>query len=429
MIMPKEVLLTVHGIRTKGSWQEEIEPLISPFFDHFPFKYSDFSGPISGPLWLCLEPLGLMLGLALSLLFFFGLGWRGPTKLTIIGSILLCVWLASRILAGRRRERILRAFKLHWDKTVGAGRPPYIIAHSFGTYLVGAALDRFSDLRVERLILTGCVLKSHFPWASLQGVRHSRRFKSVHNEMAKKDLVAVLAKLLEGFVPPMGHAGVFGFNDPDICLAWDDPWKVGEQWSFDPGSEHALGQKSFVVHNVAHRGLSHSDYFIGLSHARTFWLPFFWEIPVGLFEQFKDLCIQCRELEMAGRYHDLIAKEALLTTSSWGWTQGSLRQCVTKSAAEYLKHLNKAPSHIEEIVALSIRNMWHLVWQATNHSTQVLFAEYLYPYRALVQCIETAVEQVQLHRAGQVMRTASRIDLAMSAERAVTSKPISLYQT
>jgi hypothetical protein len=213
--------------------------------------------------------------------------------------------------------------------------------------------------------------------------------------MAKKDLVAVLAKLLEGFVPPMGYAGVFGFNDPDLCLAWNDPRSVGEQWDTMSALEKARVNRQFWVHNITHRGLSHSDYFVGLAHAQTFWLPFFWEIPVGLFDQFKDLCIECRDLEEAKRFHDLTVKEELLSTSSWGWTDGKLNDRVRVVTLGYLKHMNREPANIDQIVALSIRNLWHLVWRATQRSTQNLYGLFLYPHTALVQAIETTIEQTQ----------------------------------
>jgi hypothetical protein len=287
----------------------------------------------------------------------------------------------------------LEAFKVHWSEKIGFERPPHIIAHSFGTFLVGAALSKYSDLRVGRLILTGCVLKGDYPWASFAKSKNSQRFKAIHNEMAKKDWVAVSAQLLQGFVPPMGHAGVFGFTDSRISRNWDDARLVDGQWHSDSQCGHKKQTDHILVHNIAHKGLGHSDYFIGMSHARTFWLPFLWEIPPGLYERFKDLCIECKDLEVAERYLELSDREAQLTSSCWGWTSGPLQDRVEQVAIKYLEHSKTDSTQLVHIVALSIRNLWELTWRAANHSKEVQFAIFLHPHTALARAVQIAVEQ------------------------------------
>ena len=81
-----------------------------------------------------------------------------------------------------------------------------IIAHSFGTYVVGKILQRHFDLHVHRLILCGSVLSQNFPWNQLQG-----RFDDdkVVNECGKADIWPVLAKSLTwGY----GDSGTHGFG-------------------------------------------------------------------------------------------------------------------------------------------------------------------------------------------------------------------------
>ena len=332
--MNKPALITIHGIRSTGRWQEEIEPLLSPFYLHLPFKYSEYSHPVFAVVWLALEPLAIILGILVTTLCLSRV-WPPTRKQAAIFIVPLVLFsVVARVLAAKRRRRVLEAFKLHWSEKIGFERPPHIIAHSFGTFLVGAALSKYTDLRVGRLILTGCVLKADYPWASFVRSKNSQRFTAIHNEMAKRDLIAVSAQLLQGFVPPMGHAGVFGFTDKRITRNWDDARLVDSQWHSDSQCGETNQTDHVLVHNIAHQGLGHSDYFIGMSHARTFWLPFLWEISPGLYERFKDLCIECKELELSGRYLELSDKEEQLRSSCWGWTRGPLEGRVIQVATK-----------------------------------------------------------------------------------------------
>ncbi|APW58787.1 hypothetical protein [Paludisphaera borealis] len=80
-----------------------------------------------------------------------------------------------------------------------------IIAHSFGTYVIGEILQQGFDLKVHRLILCGCVLPEVYPWHQLQG----RVNGEVVNECGKADIWPVLAKSLSwGY----GASGTHGFG-------------------------------------------------------------------------------------------------------------------------------------------------------------------------------------------------------------------------
>src|SRR5271166_4684228 len=68
-----------------------------------------------------------------------------------------------------------------------------IIAHSFGTYVVGKILQRHFDLHIHRLILCGSVLPQDFPWEQYQGRFDDKR---AINECGKADIWPVLAKSL-----------------------------------------------------------------------------------------------------------------------------------------------------------------------------------------------------------------------------------------
>jgi hypothetical protein len=400
----KPVLISVHGIRSTGQWQEEIEPLVTPFYLHLPFKYSEYRHPIFAVIWLTLEPLAIILGSLVATLC-FSMCWPPNRKqLAMITVSLVAFCIIARVLAANRRRRVLEAFKVHWSEKIGFERPPHIIAHSFGTFLVGTALSTYTDLRVGRLILTGCVLKADYPWASFAKSRNSQRFTAIHNEMAKRDWIAVSAQLLQGFVPPMGHAGVFGFTDKRITCNWDDARLVDGQGHSDSQCGHKSRTDHILVHNIAHQGLGHSDYFIGMSHARTFWLPFLWEISPGLYERFKDLCIECKELELSERYLELSDKEEQLSSSCWGWTNGPLEGRVRQVAIKYLEHNKSDSTQLDPIVSLSIRNIWELTWRAAKDSKELQFAIYLHPHTALARAVQIAVEQSRSNNSAPQMR-------------------------
>ncbi|WP_165248070.1 hypothetical protein [Paludisphaera soli] len=80
-----------------------------------------------------------------------------------------------------------------------------IVAHSFGTYVVGEILKREFDLKIHRLILCGSVLPQDFSWEQYQG-----RFDDdkVVNECGKADIWPVLAQSASwGY----GASGTHGF--------------------------------------------------------------------------------------------------------------------------------------------------------------------------------------------------------------------------
>ena len=81
-----------------------------------------------------------------------------------------------------------------------------IIAHSFGTYIIGEILKRGFDLQIDRLLLCGSVLPQGFLWHQYQG-----RFADdkVVNECGKADVWPVLAQSASwGY----GASGTHGFG-------------------------------------------------------------------------------------------------------------------------------------------------------------------------------------------------------------------------
>ena len=127
MSQSRHLVITVHGIRTFGHWQERIEKLlktVEPSIDVFNYKYGYFS---------------------------------------ILAFIIPFLrWLVTRRF---RRDMLLAISKGNWDRID-------IVAHSFGTHLVGWGLygiESEKRPKIHTIIMAGSVLKASFPWRDLVG--------------------------------------------------------------------------------------------------------------------------------------------------------------------------------------------------------------------------------------------------------------------
>ncbi len=114
---------------------------------------------------------------------------------------------------------------------------PSIVAHSFGTYILGYALLRYPYLRFNKVILCGSILPTNFPWAT---VLARGQVQAVRNEYGAEDTWTGIVDL---FVPGTGASGIVGFSS-------SHPRLDQEQFSF-----------------------SHSEYF-ERSHMQSEWLRF-----------------------------------------------------------------------------------------------------------------------------------------------------------
>lgn len=162
----KLIVVTVHGIRTFGEWQDRLAALIrseAPEADVHNYQYGFFS--------------------VLAFLF-------PPFRA-------IRVWLFRRSL-----KRIL-------DKNPSARIT--IVGHSFGTHMVGWALARRfpPPLRpIEQVILAGSVLRQNFDWERLIDEGIVRR---VVNDCGTDDSVLILSQFGVLFT---GMAGRIGFSGP-----------------------------------------------------------------------------------------------------------------------------------------------------------------------------------------------------------------------
>lgn len=157
------LLVTVHGIRTFGAWQERLGDLVksqSKNIRVYHYKYGYFSA----------------LGLALPFV-----RW----------------WVAARF----RRELLHLATSRNWSRI-------HLVGHSFGCYLIARALlktDRAERPQIGTVILSGSFLGVGFSWRELVGSSVDRLI----NDCGTRDWVLVLGRcvLIGG-----GMAGRVGFD-------------------------------------------------------------------------------------------------------------------------------------------------------------------------------------------------------------------------
>src|SRR5450830_111101 len=115
-----------------------------------------------------------------------------------------------------------------------------VIAHSFGTYIISKILKRRPDIRIERLLLCGSIIKTNLRWDLVP-----QRPKLILNDVGDKDILPVLAKAGSwGY----GASGTFGFKANEVIDRF---------------------------HNFGH-----SDFF-DLSHIKIFWTPFIKEAYIA----------------------------------------------------------------------------------------------------------------------------------------------------
>jgi pimeloyl-ACP methyl ester carboxylesterase len=110
-----------------------------------------------------------------------------------------------------------------------------VLAHSFGTFIVGKLFELQPTFEVERLVFCGSILPDDFPFAS-----HRSRYSKILNDVGCKDPWPALgASSTWGY----GPTGTYGFNRPGIQDRW-------------------------------HRDLRHGE-FLTPRFCETYWVPFF----------------------------------------------------------------------------------------------------------------------------------------------------------
>ena len=128
------LLISLHGIRTRGTWQKELSDALSASFTYAPLDFGFFS--------------------ALKLL--------SPKR--------------RRQRIDWFREEYTKLCRKHDDKT------PCVIAHSLGSYIVARSMQIYPEIKFDRIILCGSIVHPAFPWSKL-----NEQFNRVLNDCGHAD--------------------------------------------------------------------------------------------------------------------------------------------------------------------------------------------------------------------------------------------------
>ena len=179
------VLVTVHGLLSTGAWNGEVLPVFSD------------AGWTVAPYYYGIEKPDIL---------FNAKKRKGAVE--------------------KFREWIHSIYELYCK---GNNRRISVIAHSFGTYIVGAYLKGFEGkppVKFESIILTGSILNENYDWSYLDTSSH---IGSVRNEIAPNDQWVKWMPDSDWLPkdPLFGQAGVGGFNstseylDQNSCAIYD----------------------------------------------------------------------------------------------------------------------------------------------------------------------------------------------------------------
>ena len=201
----RELLITVHGIRTFGQWQIRLKNLVqkeNPEVIVETYGYGYFSA---------------------------------------VAFILPFIrWLAVREFRRRLRE-LLHQYR---DANVS------IVAHSFGTHIVAMGLRGLEPdemPRVRTLILAGSVLKSNFDWAPLFD---TNRLERVVNDCGINDGILILSHLFVLFMGMAGKVGFYGFTNEKLLNRY---FPGGHSHYFQPpGADADAFMRQWWVPQLAH---------------------------------------------------------------------------------------------------------------------------------------------------------------------------------
>lgn len=193
-ILKEKVLISIHGIRTFGSWQYTLTELIednSTSIKHYPFQYNFFD----------------------TVSFIFPL--------------------TRYIKAKRLIEKIDFIIKSNEDKQI------YLVAHSFGTYILSKLIENseFKN-KIELVILSGSVLSSNYNIIK----KFSSKVNKVINDCGINDKVLLVNRIFVWGLSDAGRKGFYGINNENFINRY---YKGGHSLYFNKNRSN----KSFMEEN------------------------------------------------------------------------------------------------------------------------------------------------------------------------------------
>ena len=194
--MSDHLIITVHGIRTYGQWQERFESL-------FPKQHRDKITFVH-----------------------YKLGYFSFLKFLVP---------PARWFVTSRFKRYLRK-----ELEVRQWRRVDLVGHSFGTHVIGWALRDLGNKKrqnIHTVLFASSVLKSNFSWSNILG----NSVKRVVNDCSVNDFPLILSQLFSLFT---GNAGREGFIGPTSRKFRNRYFKLGHSGYFSACNES--GAKEFM---------------------------------------------------------------------------------------------------------------------------------------------------------------------------------------
>lgn len=192
----RPVVITLHGIRTRGEWQKRIAPLIARYgmipvlLDYGYFNLLQFLNP-----------------------------WSRDKRVR---------WL---------RDEVARVRSDFPDSPVS------VVAHSLGTYLVARLIEEEPNFNFATLIFSGCIVDAEHKWAAHLD---NNRIGHLANYVAHQDIWPKLARqVIRG--PRAGVAGVTGFSDKHYSLYQHAHPSYGHSDYFSPNTFEAMWLPKLVL--------------------------------------------------------------------------------------------------------------------------------------------------------------------------------------
>lgn len=157
-------VISLHGIRTRGKWQKDLVPLLATEgFRPVPLDYGSYS--------------------------------------------------ALELLIPMPMDRKLEWLREEYEKVMSVDPRPSIIAHSFGSWLVANLIEKYPQVKFDKVILTGSIVDSKFDWRKALA---RDQLNYLRNDYGKKDIWPRVAACC---VYKGGNSGTFGFEQKAGLIA------------------------------------------------------------------------------------------------------------------------------------------------------------------------------------------------------------------
>jgi len=163
-----KIIVSIHGIRTLGDWQNEFEKQVVKNVSGYIYKkyrYNYFS------------------------------------------SVELLLTSSRKVIVEHFREELITMINEYPDAEFN------FVSHSFGTYVLAKGLETLpvdTDLKIDNIILAGSVLKESFTWSSLVS---SYSINNIVNDCGYNDNILLLSKLTCKGLGMAGRRGFMGCNN------------------------------------------------------------------------------------------------------------------------------------------------------------------------------------------------------------------------